>query len=187
MLEGFLTKEEIFELYVNKVFLGNRAYGVVAASSIYYGKPLKDLSIAQFAMIAASTQRPSEVNPLANKRRALNRRNWILKRMKDLGYISESDYQVNVSEPLTADNYGIKPEVEAGHLAEEIRKYMVSNYGKGVYKDGYEVYSTINSKHQLSANKALKTGIESSLNTSINKFLSKSTSKILLLSIFLIE
>ena len=78
-------------------------------------------------MIAASTQRPSEVNPLANKRRALNRRNWILKRMKDLGYISESDYEVNVSEPLTADNYGIKPEVEAGHLAEEIRKYMVSN------------------------------------------------------------
>ena len=161
MLEVFLTKEEIFELYVNKVFLGNRAYGIVAASSIYYGKPRKDLSIAQFAMIAASTQSPSEVNPLANKRRALNRRNWILKRMKDLGYISESDYQVNVSEPLTADNYGIKPEVEAGHLAEEIRKYMVSNYGKGVYKDGYEVYSTINSQHQLSANKALKTGIES--------------------------
>ena len=105
MLEVFLTKEEIFELYVNKVFLGNRAYGIVAASSIYYGKPLKDLSIAQFAMIAASTQRPSEVNPLANKRRALNRRNWILKRMKDLGYISESDYEVNVSEPLTADNF----------------------------------------------------------------------------------
>jgi len=161
MLEVFLTKEEIFELYVNKVFLGNRAYGIVAASSIYYGKPLQDLSVAQFAMIAASTQRPSEVNPLANKRRALNRRNWILKRMKDLGYISESDYEVNVSEPLTADNYGIKPDVEAGHLAEEIRKYMVSNYGKGVYKDGYEVYSTINSQHQLSANEALKTGVES--------------------------
>ena len=112
-------------------------------------------------MFAASTKRPSEVNTLSNKIRSVNIRNWILKLIKDLGYISESDYQVNVSEPLTADNYGIKPEVEAGHLAEEIRKYMVSNYGKGVYKDGYEVYSTINSQHQLSANKALKTGIES--------------------------
>ena len=186
MLEVFLTKEEIFELYVNKVFLGNRAYGVVAASSIYYGKSLEDLTIAQYAMIAASTQRPSEVNPLANKRRALNRRNWILKRMKDLEYISNSDYEINISRPLTADNFGIKPEVEAGHLAEEIRKYMVSNYGKEVYKDGYAVYSTVNSKHQLAANKALKNGIESYENRHgfrkpqnyenliPNKFLSKS-------------
>ena len=155
MLEVFLTKEEIFELYVNKVFLGNRAYGIVAASSIYWKASSRFIysSICNDCCINAKTIRGE---PLANKRRALNRRNWILKRMKDLGYISESDYEVNVSEPLTADNYGIKPEVEAGHLAEEIRKYMVSNYGKGVYKDGYEVYSTINSHINFLPTKLLK-------------------------------
>ena len=86
-LEKIYSKEEIFEFYVNRIFFGNRAYGIAAASEVYYGKPLSDLNLAQWAMIAALPKAPSSINPLANPKRAIIRRNWILNRMLDLNYI----------------------------------------------------------------------------------------------------
>lgn len=155
------SKEEIFELYVNQIFLGNRAYGIAAAAEIYYGKKLNDLSLAQKAMIASLPKAPSRINPLANPQRSLIRRNWVLSRMEILDYIDEGSFQEAVIEPISASFKGVSPEVEADYLAEEIRRYMISTYGLSAYKEGYEVYSTINSKNQLAANAALKKGIES--------------------------
>ena len=155
------SKEEIFELYVNQIFLGNRAYGIAAAAEIYYGKNLSDLTLAQKAMIASLPKAPSRINPLANPRRALIRRNWVLSRMESLDYIDEDSLQLALMEPISASFKGVSPEIEADYLAEEIRRYMISKYGLSAYKNGYEVYSTINSKNQLAANSALKKGIES--------------------------
>ena len=154
------SKEEIFELYVNQIFLGNRAYGIAAASEIYYGKKLSELSLAQKAMIASLPKAPSRINPIANPRRALIRRNWVLTRMEDLNYIDSISFENSIKEPITATFKGVSSEIEADYLAEEIRKYMISRFGLAAYKEGYEVYSTINSKNQLAANKALKEGIE---------------------------
>ena len=154
------SKEEIFELYVNQIFLGNRAYGIAAAAEIYYGKKLSDLSLAEKAMIASLPKTPSRVNPLANPQRSLVRRNWVLSRMEILDYIDEDSLQIAIKEPISASFKGVSPEVEADYLAEEIRRYMISKYGLSAYKEGYEVYSTINSKNQLAANAALKKGIE---------------------------
>lgn len=154
------TKEEIFELYVNQIFLGNRAYGIKAAAEIYYDKNLEDLNLAQYAMIAALPKAPSRINPLINPRKAINRRNYVLRRMLALEFIDQTQFDVASSAPVTASFSGISPEVEADYLAEEIRKYIVKNYGLSAYKDGYQVFSTIDSSYQTAAREAVEEGIE---------------------------
>ena len=154
------TKEEIFELYVNQIFLGNRAYGIKAAAEIYYGKNLEDLNLAQYAMIAALPKAPSRINPLINPRKAINRRNYVLRRMLALEFIDQTQFDVASSAPVTASFSGISPEVEADYLAEEIRKYIIKNYGLSAYKDGYQVFSTIDSSYQTAAREAVEEGIE---------------------------
>ena len=154
------TKEEIFELYVNQIFLGNRAYGIKAAAEIYYDKNLEDLSLAQYAMIAALPKAPSRINPLINPRKAINRRNYVLRRMLALEFIDQTQFDVASSAPVTASFSGISPEVEADYLAEEIRKYIIKNYGLSAYKDGYQVFSTIDSSYQTAAREAVEKGIE---------------------------
>ena len=154
------TKEEIFELYVNQIFLGNRAYGIKAAAEIYYDKNLEDLNLAQYAMIAALPKAPSRINPLINPRKAINRRNYVLRRMLALEFIDQTQFDVASSAPVTASFSGISPEVEADYLAEEIRKYIIKNYGLSAYKDGYQVFSTINSSYQTAAREAVEEGIE---------------------------
>jgi len=154
------TKEEIFELYVNQIFLGNRAYGIKAAAEIYYDKNLEDLNLAQYAMIAALPKAPSRINPLINPRKAINRRNYVLRRMLALEFIDQTQFDVASSAPVTASFSGISPEVEADYLAEEIRKYIVKNYGLSAYKDGYQVFATIDSSYQAAARKAVEEGIE---------------------------
>ena len=154
------TKEEIFELYVNQIFLGNRAYGIKAAAEIYYDKNLEDLNLAQYAMIAALPKAPSRINPLINPRRAINRRNYVLRRMLALEFIDQTQFDVASSAPVTASFSGISPEVEADYLAEEIRKYIIQNYGLSAYKDGYQVFSTIDSRYQKAARDAVEEGIE---------------------------
>ena len=135
------SKEEIFELYVNQIFLGNRAYGIAAASEIYYGKKLSELSLAQKAMIASLPKAPSRINPIANPRRALIRRNWVLTRMEALNYVDSINFENAIKEPITATFKGVSSEIEADYLAEEIRRYMISKFGLAAYKEGYEVYS----------------------------------------------
>ena len=154
------TKEEIFELYVNQIFLGNRAYGIKAAAEIYYDKNLEDLNLAQYAMIAALPKAPSRINPLINPRKAINRRNYVLRRMLALEFIDQTQFDVASSAPVTASFSGISPEVEADYLAEEIRKYIIKNYGLSAYKDGYQVFSTIDSSYQIAAREAVEEGIE---------------------------
>ena len=160
-LDLSFSKEEIFELYVNQIFLGNRAYGIAAASEIYYGKDLSNLSIAQSAMIASLPKAPSRINPIANPKRALVRRNWVLNRMQSLGYINEIDFEIALNEPITATFNGIGSEVEADYLAEQIRRYMIQNYGLSAYKEGFKVFSTLNSSNQAAAVISLRKGIES--------------------------
>ena len=154
------TKEEIFELYVNQIFLGNRAYGIKAAAEIYYDKNLADLNLAQYAMIAALPKAPSRINPLINPRKAINRRNYVLRRMLALEFINQAQFDIASSAPVTASFSGISPEVEADYLAEEIRKYIIKNYGLSAYKDGYQVFSTIDSSYQTAAREAVEKGIE---------------------------
>ena len=160
-LEETYTKEEIFEFYVNRIFFGNRAYGIAAASEVYYGMPLEQLNLAQWAMIAALPKAPSSINPLVNPARAEIRRNWILNRMLDLGYIHPEQFKLAKNAPLTANYFGLVSEVKAPYVAEEIRRYMIQEYGLRAYSEGLEVYTTINSKFQNSATNAVEKGLES--------------------------
>ena len=159
-LEKTYSKEEIFEFYVNRIFFGNRAYGIAAASEVYYGSSIKELNLAQWAMIASLPKAPSSINPLVNPKRALIRRNWVLGRMLELGFIYQEQYNLAIKAPLTATYHGLVSEVSAPYLAESIRRSMIQEYGLDAYKEGFEVYTTLDSKKQNTANKAIKNGLE---------------------------
>ena len=159
-LEKTYSKEEIFEFYVNRIFFGNRAYGIAAASEVYYGASIKELNLAQWAMIASLPKAPSSINPLVNPKRALIRRNWVLGRMLELGFIYQEQYNLAIKAPLTATYHGLVSEVSAPYLAESIRRSMIQEYGLDAYKEGFEVYTTLDSKKQNTANAAIKNGLE---------------------------
>ena len=159
-LERIYTKKEIFEFYVNRIFLGNRAYGIASASEVYYGASIKNLNLAQWAMIAGLPKAPSSMNPLINPRRALIRRNWILTRMLDLGSIHKEQFDLAIKAPISATYHGLVSETNAPYLAETIRRFMVSEYGLDAYKEGLKVYTTIDSELQNQAVAALKKGLE---------------------------
>ena len=159
-LERIYSKEEIFEFYVNRIFLGNRAYGIASASEVYYGTSIENLNLAQWAMIAGLPVAPSYRNPLKNPRRALIRRNWILTRMLDLGFIYKEQYDLAIKAPISATYHGLVSEVEAPHFSETIRRYMINEYGLDAYRDGLEVHTTLDSRLQNLAVTALKKGLE---------------------------
>ena len=159
-LERIYSKEEIFEFYVNRIFLGNRAYGIASASEVYFGTPIEDLNLAQWAMIAGLPKAPSAMNPLVNPRRALIRRNWILTRMIDLGYFHKEQYDLAIKAPISATYHGLVSEVNAHYLAETVRRFMVNEYGLDAYKEGLQVFTTIDSELQNLAVRALKKGLE---------------------------
>ncbi|QSP96085.1 penicillin-binding protein 1A [Marinobacter salinisoli] len=159
-IERELTKDQILELYLNKIYLGNRAYGIAAAAQVYYDKPINELSLPQMAMLAGLPKAPSAFNPLANPERALIRRNWIIRRMKDLGYITEDASELATSAPLTASYNATDVEVDADYVAEMARSELVRRYGEGAYTDGYVVTLTVNSKNQQTATDALRAGLE---------------------------
>ena len=154
-IENKLSKEKILELYLNKVFLGNRAYGVAAAAAIYYGKPLNELTLDQYAMLAGLPKAPSSLNPLANATAAKKRRNHVLSRMYEEGYIDEASYQKAVKAPLDASYHELKTEVKAPFAAELVREQLEQMYGDSIYTDGFKVYTTIKSNLQSAANKAI--------------------------------
>ncbi|GGC76229.1 penicillin-binding protein 1A [Vreelandella lutescens] len=158
-MEKILNKEEIFELYVNKIFLGNRAYGIAAAAETYYDKPLAELSLAETAMIAGLPKAPSAFNPLANSERSLIRRNWILFRMRGLGYIDNEAYQNAVQAPVTARRHYTQTEVDAAYVAEMARQYAIERFGDTAYTGGYRIYTTIDSEMQPFARQALANGL----------------------------
>ncbi|QIL90484.1 PBP1A family penicillin-binding protein [Microbulbifer sp. SH-1] len=159
-IEQELSKDEILALYINKIFLGNRAYGFQAAAHVYYGKDINELNLAQWAMMAGLPKAPSTYNPLANPSRALVRRNWILKRMLDLGYIGQDEYKNSITAPVTARYHGRDLDMSAPYVAEMARKEAVELFGDAAYTDGYQVITTVDSKLQDAARKALQKGLE---------------------------
>ncbi|HBS42890.1 MAG TPA: peptidase [Oceanospirillales bacterium] len=158
-IEEALSKEEILELYVNKVYFGKRAYGIEAASQVYYGKPIRELNLAQLAMIAGLPQAPSAANPVNNPQRAIARRNYVLGRMLQLGKITEEDYRSAADAPIVAGQYGADSEVDAAYVAEMARQEMLRRFGGNAYTDGYKVYTTVIGRNQTAANDAIQRGL----------------------------
>ena len=154
-LEGNLTKEEIFELYVNRIFLGNRSYGIEAAANTYFDKKLEDLTLSESATIAALVQLPSRVNPVKDPRRTLQRRDWILSRMLILDYIDLGQYEEAINQDLKlAKNINLY-DIEADHIAEIARQEVIKRYGLKAYKEGWSVITTIDSSSQRIAKESM--------------------------------
>ena len=158
-IERKFTKEEILELFNNKMFFGNRAYGLQAAAQIYYGKNIEELNVAQYAMIVGVLKAPSAYNPLANPKRAMIRRNWILGRMLELKFIDQASYQAAVSEPNTASYHGTTLDVNAPYIAEMARQEILDRFGDSTYSAGYKVYTSVDSALQAAAQSALLKGL----------------------------
>jgi len=155
-IESELSKEKIIELYLNKIFLGHRAYGISAASQVYYDKKLADLTLAQAAMIAGLPKAPSKYNPISNPERALIRRNYILGRMRILKYIEEDEFEQALNEPITAELHRKRTIADAQYVSELVRAQLFEQYGEEVYKAGLRVYTTIDGELQAVANQALR-------------------------------
>ena len=154
-IESLLSKEQILEVYMNQIFLGQRAYGFAAASEIYFGKPLKDISIAEAAMLAGLPKAPSAYNPIVNPKRATERQQYIIDRMLENGFISAAQHDAAKAEKL---HYRTPSEVSvhAEHVAEVARQLIFSQYGAEAYTRGLNVYLTINSGEQTAAYRALR-------------------------------
>ncbi len=153
-IEQLLTKQEIMELYINKIFLGYRSYGFGAAARVYFGKDLKDLDLSEIATLAGLPKAPSSMNPLYSLERATNRRNVVLGRMLDEKYISQEEYQQAKSETLVSRYHGAEIQLHAPYVAELARAWAVEHYGDDVYDSGLSIYTTVDSKMQAAANKA---------------------------------
>jgi len=159
-IERSLSKEEILELYLNKIYLGKRAYGIGAAAEVYYGTSLDNLSIAQVAMIAGLPKAPSRFNPIANPTRALIRRNYVLNRMLQLEFISQEIHGEQSGQPVSAQVYAPVVTVEAPHIAEMVRAQMLEVFGDGAYTGGYSVITTLDRDGQSTANMALRHALD---------------------------
>ena len=159
LMESDFTKEEIFSLYVNKIFLGQRAYGVGAAAEVYFGKTLDQLSVAEMATLAGIPTAPSVVNPVASAEAAKVRRTHVLGRMLELNYITQAEYDEAKASPMESRLHGSSIEAEAPYLAEMVRNDMQAKFGDDVYTAGYKVFTTIDSRLQAAGTVALRTGL----------------------------
>jgi penicillin-binding protein 1A len=157
-IESMLTKEQILEVYMNQIFLGQRAYGFAAASEIYFGKPLKDITIAEAAMLAGLPKAPSAYNPISNPRRATVRQQYIIDRMLENGFITPEQHETARSQIL---KYREPSEVavHAEYVAEAARQMIFSQYGDEAYNRGLNVHLTLNSSEQMTAYRSLRKGI----------------------------
>ncbi|MBA2653999.1 MAG: penicillin-binding protein 1A [Gammaproteobacteria bacterium] len=158
-IDATLSKEKVLELYLNKIYLGQRAYGVAAAADVYFGKTLKELNLSEIALLAGLPQAPSRDNPIDNPRAALERRNHVLERMLASGYITQKEYDTSVIMPLNAQLHKKTNLIEAPYVGEMVRAAMVEAYGDAAYTNGLKVYTTIDSRLQNGANTALKNGL----------------------------
>lgn len=158
-IEDSLSKEEILELYLNKIYLGQRAYGIGAAAEIYYSKKVDELTLAEMAMIAGLPKAPSRYNPVVNPERSLIRRNWILGRMLKLGWIKESEYNTAVKAPVNLKLSSSLDNVPAPWLSEMVRESLIERFGESIYTSGHKVYTTIDSRAQAAATSAVINGL----------------------------
>ena len=159
-IEQELSKKQILEMYFNKMFMGHRAYGIEAASHVYYGRSISELDLPQLAMLAGLYKAPSKYNPISNPTRSKIRRDWILGRMLKLNYIQQEQFEVAIVTPITARFHSLKPETSASYVAEMVRSELFDAFPiEDVYTGGYRVYTTIDSKLQDAAQLAVQTGL----------------------------
>jgi len=160
-IEHNLSKDEILQLYINHIYLGQRAYGFGAAAQAYYSKPLSQLSLAEMAMLAGLPKAPGAYNPVVNPKRARLRQEYILRRMHDLGYISEQEFDVAKNEPIQTKQTAYHQEfsVNAGFVAEMVRQEMYDRFQEDIYTQGYSVYTTIRVQDQATAYAAMRKGV----------------------------
>jgi penicillin-binding protein 1A len=158
-LEHLLTKDQILEIYMNQIFLGNRAYGFASAAETYFGKPLKNITIAEAAMLAGLPKAPSAFNPIANPKRARSRQLYIIERMEENGYITAQQAAQAKAEPLALRSSGNKKNLHAEFVAETVRQMVFAQYGQETYTRGLNVYTTIQSQDQMAAYQALRQGL----------------------------
>ncbi len=158
-IEQAFTKEEIMALFVNKMFFGQRAYGVAAAAQVYYGKNLADINIAEAATLAGVLPAPSEYNPVRSASEAGKRRAYVLNRMQELGHISASQLDEATNYPVESKLHGTANELSAPYVAEMVRREMLARYGEGTYSAGYRVITTLDSRLQSAGNYAVRNGL----------------------------
>jgi penicillin-binding protein 1A len=158
-IEHYLTKDQILELYINQIYLGQRAYGFAAAAQVYYGKPLEKLSVADIAMLAGLPKAPSRYNPLVNPKRAEARQHYVLHRMHDLNFIDDKQYQAALDQPSRVRHSRQVREVEGDYVAEIVRQAMYDRYQDEIYRNGLKVYTTIRKANQEAANAAVLQGV----------------------------
>ncbi|WP_341907404.1 penicillin-binding protein 1A [Polaromonas sp. YR568] len=158
-LEHLLTKDQILEIYMNQIFLGNRAYGFAAASEAYFGKPLKNISVAEAAMLAGLPKAPSAYNPIINPKRARSRQLYIIDRMEENGFITAEQAKAAKDEELKVKSGPDAGRVHAEYVAETVRQLVYNQYGDETYTRGLNVYTTLRSTDQTVAYKALRKGI----------------------------
>ena len=159
-IENTLSKQEILELYLNKIFLGYRSYGVAAAAQTYFGKNLDELTLSEMAVIAGLPKAPSTMNPLYSPKRAEERRNVVLGRMLDENKITKAEYDAAIKEPIVASYHGAKFEFRADYVTEMVRQEMVKRFGEeDAYTKGYKIFTTVLSKDQAEAQKAVRNNL----------------------------
>ena len=158
-LEHLLTKDQILEIYMNQIFLGNRAYGFASAAESYFGKSLKDITIAEAAMLAGLPKAPSAFNPIVNPKRARSRQLYIIERMEENGYITAREATQAKAEPLALKTTSNKKTLHAEFVAETVRQMVFAQYGQDTYTRGLNVYTTIDSQEQMAAYQALRQGL----------------------------
>ena len=158
-IEQMLTKDEILELYLNKIYLGYRAYGVGAAAQVYFGKDVSQLTLSEMATIAGLPKAPSTFNPLYSHDRAVARRNVVLSRMLDEHYITQAQYDQARSEDLVANYHAPEISFSAPYLSEMVRQEMIKRYGENAYTDGYKVYTTVTKRLQLAAQESVRNNV----------------------------
>lgn len=160
-IENKYSKDKILELYLNKIYLGHRSYGIAAASSTYYDKKLSDLNLSQLAMIAGLPKAPSSYNPLSNPKRAEQRRNYVLRRMHELKFINQTDYESALTQPITASFHSHQLDAPAPYIAEMVRKEIVNQYGDKAFTLGLKVYTTVDSQLQNASRQAVQSALHS--------------------------
>jgi Membrane carboxypeptidase/penicillin-binding protein len=154
-IERELSKDEILALYLNKIYLGQRAYGIAAAAQVYYGMDISRLSLPQFAMLAGLPKAPSTTNPVSNPEHALNRRNYVLQRMLEEGFITKEEYTSAIDDPLNVSLHSAAIGLDAPYVAEMVRQEMVAKFGEDAYTHGLKVITTIEDINQRAANQAV--------------------------------
>src|SRR5581483_7274019 len=158
-MEHEFTKQEIFGLYLNVIFFGQRAYGVAAAAETFFGKTLDQLTVAEAATIAGIPKAPSRYNPIVNPQLATVRRSYVLGRMRALGFIDDATLQTAKSEPVLARTHAPLSDVEAPYIAEMARLELRQRFGANAESAGYKVYTTVDARLQAAANRALRIGL----------------------------